>query len=70
VYVITIMDLLPFARDWSRTPGADSRICAIRGWREIEEFRRYVPGTPGVQQGIIPAEDPDIRAQLMAEIDT
>ena len=35
----------------------------------MEEFRRSAPDSPGVPQGVGPAEDPEIRAQLMAEID-
>jgi hypothetical protein len=35
----------------------------------MEEFRRSAPGSPGVPQGVSPVEDPDTRAQLMAEID-
>jgi len=69
----TIMDSLPFPRDWRRTAGAETIIARAFALSavgpEMAEFRRSAPGSPGVQQGIIPAEDPDIRAQLMAEID-
>jgi hypothetical protein len=69
----SIMDTLPFPRDWRRTPGADAIIARTFALSavgpEMEEFRRSAPSNPGVPQGIIPAENPDIRAQLTAEID-
>jgi len=69
----TIMDSLPFPRDWRRTPGAEAIITRSFALSavglEMEEFRRSAPNSPGVPQGIAPTENPDIRAQLMAEID-
>ena len=35
----------------------------------MEDFRRSASGSPGVPQQVDPVEDPNIRAQLMAEID-
>jgi hypothetical protein len=69
-----IMDSLPFPRDWRQTPGAEwiiaraFALCAVGP--EMEEFRRSASNSPGVPQGVAPAEHPDIRAQLMAEIET
>jgi hypothetical protein len=69
----TIMDSLPFPRDWRQTPGAEAIIARAFALSavgpEMEEFRRSAPNSPGVPQGVAPAENPEIRAQLMAEID-
>jgi hypothetical protein len=69
----TIMDSLPFPRDWRRTPGAEAIITRAFALSavgpEMEEFRCSAPYSPGVPRGVGPAENPEIRAQLMAEID-
>jgi hypothetical protein len=69
----TIMDSLPFPRDWRRTFGAEAIIARAfalsAAGPEMEEFRRSAPNSPGVPQGVPPVESPEIRAQLMAEID-
>jgi hypothetical protein len=70
----TIMNSLPFPRDFSNTPAATEitrRVCALCAvGPEMEEFRERA-----VQEGILNAmgsviEDPDQRAVLAAEIDT
>jgi hypothetical protein len=69
----TIVDTLPFPRDWQATPAAEAII--VRAYTlsacgpEMEGFRNTAPGTPGVPRGIEPVEDPDERARLIAEIE-
>ena len=69
----TVMDSLPFPRDWRRTPGAEAIIARAFSLSavgpEMEEFRRSAPKSPGMPHEVAPAENPEIRAQLMAEID-
>lgn len=69
----TIMDSLPFPRDFSHTPAANEiarRVCMLCAvGPEMEEFRREA-----IQDGILQdldsvAEDPEHRAVLAAEID-
>jgi len=69
----TVMDTLPFPRDWRRTPAAEAIIA--RAFRlaacgpEMAGFRATAPGAPGIPAGLAPEEDPDARARLMAEIE-
>jgi hypothetical protein len=69
----SVMDTLPFPRDWRRTPSAEAIIARAFALSavgaEMEDFRRSTTSSPGVPHGVSPAEDPDRRAQLMAEID-
>jgi hypothetical protein len=69
----TIMDSLPFPRDRRRTPGAEAIIARAFALSavgpEMEDFRRSASNSPGVPQGVSPAENQEIRAHLMAEID-
>jgi len=69
----TVMDSLPFPRNWRAIPGAKAiiaRVFALASARsELDEFGRLAQGNLGVLQGMIPAEDPDLRARLMAETD-
>lgn len=69
----TLMDTLPFPRDWHTTPAAEAiitRAYALAACgEEMEDFRRTAPGSPGIPTGLVPVEDPAQRAQLMAEID-
>jgi hypothetical protein len=69
----TIMDSLPFPRDFDATPASDEiarRVCALCAvGPEMEPFREAA-----VEEGILPSvadvvEDPDVRAKLAAEID-
>lgn len=69
----TIMDSLPFPRDFDATPASDEivrRVCALCAvGPEMEAFREAAVGA-----GILPSvadvvEDPDRRAMLAAEID-
>jgi hypothetical protein len=69
----TIMDSLPFPRDRRRTTGAEAIIARAFALSavgpEMEDFRRSASNSPGVPQGVSPAENQEIRAHLMAEID-
>jgi hypothetical protein len=69
----TIMDTLPFPRDWRSTPAATAIIARAYALSavgsEMESFRCTAPGSPGVPAGIDPVENPDARARLMAEIE-
>ena len=69
----TIMDTLPFPREWRETPGAMAIIARVYALSavgpDMQEFRDSVPSNSGVSQWIEPTEDPDIRACLMAEIE-
>jgi hypothetical protein len=69
----SIMDTLPFPRDWRQTPSAEAVIARAFALSavgaEMEDFRRSASASPGLSQRAVPAEDPEIRAQLMAEID-
>ncbi|MBI0539761.1 hypothetical protein D9599_30155 [Roseomonas sp. KE2513] len=69
----TLMDALPFPRDWRRTPCAEAitaRAYALFACGpEMEGFRNAVTGTPGVPRGTEPVEDPGARELLTAEIE-
>jgi hypothetical protein len=69
----TIMDSLPFPRDWRSTPAAEAIIARAFTLSacgpEMEGFRATAPGTPGIPADLAPVEDPDARARLMAEIE-
>lgn len=69
----TIMDTLPFPRDWRSTPGAEEIVARAYALSavgpEMDAFRQSTPGTPGIPLGIEAVEDPTTRARLRAEID-
>jgi hypothetical protein len=69
----TVMDSLPFPRDWRKTPCARpivARACALAACgTEMEGFRKTAPGAPGIPASIEPEETPEPRARLMAEIE-
>jgi hypothetical protein len=69
----TIMDSLPFPRDWATTPagGAIAErvfvLCAVG--HDMDDFRRLVQKEGRIHCASTGVELPDQRAQLMAEID-
>lgn len=69
----TVMDTLPFPRDWRTMPGAETIIAHTYALSacgpEMESFRNTAPGSPGVPNGIEPVQAPPQRARLMAEIE-
>ena len=69
----TVVDSLPFPRVWESTPAAEEiirRAYALTACgKEMERFRRTVPGSPGVPLNAVAVDDPIERARLMAEIE-
>jgi hypothetical protein len=69
----TIMDTLPFPRDWRRTPAAEAIIARAYALSavgpEMAAFRDAAADAPDFPAEIDPTEDLGERARLMAEID-